>query len=236
MSTSEVWDWPSTKILYAGSSGVGKTTLLEKRVRKEKARWKFVYDHKHGEFCKRFGAKPCFDFEDLSAATAKGGWVVFDPIRLYKGKPEEGFAFFCDYVFAISEQFKGRKLFICDELQKLLDTRREPDELLVVLDTGRVYQIDCFMITNACNGIHNRVRQQISEVYAFKQGDKNAASWLEEKGFNAEELYALPKFEYQWRNLDTGETSSSGHKAQAPGERTADAGSDGGGAAAKSDG
>lgn len=196
--------------MLTGNSGSGKTTLLESMVRKERARWKFVYDHKHGEFCKRFGAEPCFDGEDLTERLEKGGYVVFDPIHLFKGRPEEGFAFFCKWVFAICEQSKGRKLFICDELQKLLDTRNDPDELLVILDTGRVYQIDCFMVTNASNGIHNRVRQQITEVYAFKQGDKNACEWLEQKGFDRETLLTMPNFKFICKNLDTGEVKEGG--------------------------
>jgi hypothetical protein len=205
--SAENYDWPAKKVLYAGRSGTGKTTLLEKQVRKEKARWKFVYDHKHGEFSKRFGVKPCFTPEELCEQASKGGWVVFDPIQLYKGRVEEGFSFFCDFVFCLCEQFKGRKLFICDELQKLLDTHNEPDELVIILDTGPVYQIDCYMVTNAINGIHNRVLNQITEVYAFAQGSKNSAEWLAEKGFDRETVLNLPKFKYQWRNLDTGEAS-----------------------------
>jgi GTPase SAR1 family protein len=207
---TENFDWPSCKVLYTGNSGSGKTTLLEKTVKKEKARWKFVYDHKHGEFCKRFGTTPCFDGADLDEALERGGFVVFDPIHSFKGKPEEGFSFWCKWVQAICENSKGRKLFICDELQKLMDTRNEPDDLITILDTGRVYQIDCYMITNASNGIHNRVRQQITEVYAFKQGDKNACEWLEQKGFDREKLLTMPKFKYVWKNLDTGETREGG--------------------------
>lgn len=204
MST-EVWDWPSKKVLITGNSGTGKTTLLEKLVRKERARWKFVYDHKHGEFCKKFGATPCYYPEELDQALTRSGYIVFDPAKSFPGKPEAGFDFYCDFVYSVSERFKGKKSFVCDELQKLLDTRNEPDQLLKVLDMGRVYQIDCFMITNATNGIHNRVRNQITEVYAFTQGDENSVKWLKSKGFNSEELLTLEKFRYQWRNLDTGE-------------------------------
>lgn len=207
---TENFNHPSCKVLITGNSGTGKTTLLEKMVKKEKAKWKFVYDHKHGEFCKRFGTTPCFDGADLTEALERGGFVVFDPIHLFKGRPEEGFAFFCTWCFGICEQFKGRKLFICDELQKLLDTRNDPDELLVILDTGRVYQIDCFMITNATNGIHNRVRNQITEVYAFTQGDKNGCQWLEDKGLDREKLLNLPRFKYIWKNLDSGEVKEGG--------------------------
>lgn len=204
------YSWRSTKKLYVGCSGSGKTTLFFQHASREKARVKFWYDHKAMEFSQRFGLKPLFEADELMEQTIKGGNVCFVPSRMFPGKPDEGFAFFCDFVFSVSEQFKGRKLLCADELQRLVGTNSKPDTLLTLCDVGRTYQIDCFFIASSANTIHNLVRHQITEVFAFRQGTKNAVEWLEEKGFDPEKLQTLKNGEWLQRNLDTGEAGSGG--------------------------
>ena len=209
----QVFSHPSKKVLVTGVSGTGKTTLFEKLIRKEKARWKFVFDHQ-GEFSARFGQRAATNIDELCEQTTRAGWIVFDPVKFAnepnpvtgerRGLPES-FAFFCDYVFAMSETLRGRKIIACDELQKLVTNTKTPDELLCILDTGRRYQLDFFAISQAPNQIHNAIRNQITEIYTFRQNDKNAVQYLADAGFNENEIRNLEKFAYLWRNLATGE-------------------------------
>lgn len=203
------FDHKSDKRLVTGCSGTGKTTLFEQILRREKAPRKFVYDHQ-GEFSRRFNVPAVFDVESLCEATARGGWIVFDPLRMFTGRLPEGFQFFCDYVFSVSQVLNGRKLFICDELQKVTRVAVEPVELLSILDTGRRFQVDCFFISQAPNRIHNGVRNQLTYVITFRQSDKNAVKYLEENGFDPDAIRNLPKGKYLWRNLDTGESGEGG--------------------------
>lgn len=200
---------PSKKVLVTGVSGTGKSTLFEKLIRKEKARLKFVFDHQ-GEFSARFNVPAVCDPEGLCEKVALGGWVVFDPVKMCPGRSEDAFRFYCDFVFAISETVKGRKLFCCDELQKLTNNSEEPAELLCILDTGRRYELDCFFISQAPNRIHNGIRNQLTEIYTFRQSDKNAIAYLKDNGFDEEQVRTLGQFKYLWRNLDTGETAEGG--------------------------
>ena len=209
--TTQKFDHPSCKVLITGTSGTGKSTLLQKLTRQEPARLKFIYDHQ-GEFATRFGIEPVTTLDGLMEKTAKGGYVCFDPVDLFKGKSPEGLNFYCDYVLAISEKIKGRKLFICDELQKLTTTRDEPGEFLALLDVGRRFQVDVFAISQAPNAIHNRIRNQLTEVYTFRQSDANAIKYLEDNGFDGEAVRNLrgkPHHDWLWRNLGNGETRSS---------------------------
>jgi len=223
----QVFNHPSKKVLVTGVSGTGKTTLFEKLIRKEKARWKFVFDHQ-GEFSARFGHEAATDIPTLCEHTGRGGYVIFDPVKFANEAGTDGerrglpgaFAFFCDFVFAMSENLRGRKILVCDELQKLVTNTKTPDELLCILDTGRRYQLDFFAISQAPNLIHNAIRNQITEIYSFRQNDKNAVQYLADAGFNENEIRNLEKFAYLWRNLATGEDNfrqSERTPADAPG-------------------
>ena len=204
----QAFDHKPLKVLITGSSGTGKTTLWQKLIQADKARTKFVFDHS-GEFSHRFGKPPVFDIQGL-AQCCVGGYVVFDPIRLFPGRTDEGFAFYTDFVLQAGDVIKGRKLFCCDELQKLTGTRAEPEELLALLDTGRRYQIDVYAISQAPNRIHNGIRNQLTRVYTFRQSDANAVKYLEENGFDADAVRNLARGEYLWRDLDSGESGQGG--------------------------
>ena len=203
------WNHKSKKVLVTGVSGTGKTTLFWRLVSTTPATWKFVYDHE-GEFSSRFGLPRCTNTVDLAIQTEKGGWVCFDPVELYPGEAEKGFFFFCDYVMAISSQFKGRKLFIVDELQKVTGTTQKPEEFLKLCETGRRREVDIFAISNAPNRIHNSVRNAVTEVYSFRLTDKNALAFLADNGFDADSVRNLPNGEYLWRNFNTGESRRAG--------------------------
>ena len=203
------FDHPADKRLITGVSGTGKTTFFQQLVKKEIAARNFIFDHQ-GEFSSRFGVRPIFTVGALCEKTALGGYICFDPVREFPGRTKDGFLFFCDYVLEVSASLRGRKLFICDELQKLTATTKEPVELLAILETGRRFQIDCIFIAQAPNRIHNAVRNQLTHVYTFRQSDSNALAYLKENGFDENAVRNLPRGRYLWRNLDTGETGEGG--------------------------
>jgi hypothetical protein len=115
------FDHPPQKVLVTGGSGTGKTTLAEKLMRAEKARYKFVFDH-DGQFASRFGHDAVCGSAGLEERTARGGWIVYDPVEDFEDNFPRGLEFFCDYVLAQSKQLRGRKLFYCDEIDLLTTT------------------------------------------------------------------------------------------------------------------
>lgn len=203
--SNQKFDHPSCKVLVTGNSGTGKTTLFERLVRAQKAQWKFVYDHQ-GEFQGRFGIPAVSTPAALEEKTIKKGWVVFDPVEMFEGRNPEGFEFFAEYVFMACKEVRGRKLFCSDELQFLIDSRQTPQPFLAICEAGRRYQIDVFAISQAPNLIHNRVRNQLTEVYTFQHTDENALKYLTDNGFDGDAVRNLRQYEYLYRNLRTGET------------------------------
>jgi len=201
---TQKFNHPSYKVLITGTAGTGKTTLFEKLVRAEKAQWKFVFDHQ-GEFAGRFRVPSVTNIDDLEDKTFRKGWVVYDPADDFPGKSADGFVFFCEYVFITCKEVRGRKLFCCDELQALTDQHNAPEALLTVCETGRRHQIDGFFISQAPNRIHNSVRNQLTDVYTFRQSDANAIKYLVDNGFNEDEVRNLKQYEAIHRNLRTGQ-------------------------------
>lgn len=196
-----------------GVSGTGKTTFFVNLLKKEKARWKFVYDHQ-GELGQRLGVKPVFDLESLCKATERGGIVCFDPSSMFPEDFQKGAVFFFDYVLKISETFKGRKLIICDEWQEMF-FREHPPEVATVFNIGRRLEIDIYFICQSPNQLHPLCRNQITEVWTFRQGDENATEFLEKQGLDREKILSLPEFHWLYKNCRTGATDSGGGKVQA---------------------
>lgn len=216
-------DHPSIKVLITGISGSGKTTLLEKIVAREllkisrtkKRWWVFIYDHKDRDMEKRFGVAPCYTKEELNCATARGGVVIFNPSKMFPGNREEGFEWWCKWLWSVKSAIKGVKIIIADELQSLVGISSKPRPLCVILDEGRTFEMDCYFISQAVNAIHNAVRNQIREVFVMMQGDENGWTWLIDKGFSKTEILSLTNGLWLYKNLNTG-TSAKGGKSFVP--------------------
>jgi hypothetical protein len=206
-------DHPSIMLCAVGVSGTGKTTLYEKIVRRamRSAKWVFFYDHKDGDFSRRFGIAPCLTPDDLLAALEKpGGVVIFNPCEMFPGEAEAGFLWFCKFVWEVGKNLPGVKIVGADELEAICSERCKPRELCKILDMGRTFQFDCYFVAQSMNGLHNQVRKQIKELFAFRQGDANGTRWLMEKGFDGRQLETLKNGVWHYKNFTTGETQTGG--------------------------
>lgn len=192
-----------SKVLVTGRSGTGKSTFWSAHLVKTPAHLKFVFDHE-GEFSHRAGVRPATTTQELAAATWSGPWVIYDPYRMFPGELDQAFAFFSAFAFETSTRMPGRKLFACDELQKMVGTSEVPAEFRTVLETGRRYGLDAVMISQAPNLIHNRVRNQLTEIVTFAHLDPRAVEWLECAGFDSDRVRALRPGQYMARDLVSG--------------------------------
>jgi hypothetical protein len=213
----------TVKKFYVGMSGTGKSTLFSKHISAEKARLKFVFDHM-GDFSEKMGLPSVVDFEGVYKAASIGGWIVFDPIRLASsiiefkadGTPVRlgkfrALELFAEVVLEICKIIPGRKLFIMDEIQKIVgSTGQEPTELLNLLDTGRHFAVDFFGVSIAPNRVHNVIRGAMTEIYSFRMTESNALKFLTDNGFDETKIRTLKNGKYFYRNVDTGETGEGG--------------------------
>lgn len=181
-----------------GRSGTGKTEFLGRYVLSSEYPLVLVFDGQ-GELSQRWRINPVVDPELLLAAVEKRSRcrvVLFDPAWAFPGNLAGGFSFWSDWCFSISEAIEGPKLAVVDELQQLVDTYGISDSFCAMTETGRRAELDMAVATHSFNLVHNRLRNQLSEVVTFAQVDPRAIEKLEEIGFDPEELPRLPEGSY----------------------------------------
>lgn len=207
----------TTKVQIVGASGTGKSSFFLSYFLKAQHGQKFLFDHE-GEFTQRiamlFASRQmdsesvafCSTMEELTEGMKKPV-VIFDPAEMFEGALPDAFDFFCDVVFTHAKESDDavERLFACDELQNLIGTDVVTPYLAKVLETGRRYTLDWLGISQGLNVIHNRVRNQITNLVVFRTTDEKPLETLEAKGFDRSEVMSLRDFNFLEKNLKTGE-------------------------------
>lgn len=184
----------SWKVGITGSSGCGKSTFGLRLLSGAKARCKFIFDHK-GEFSLRLGIPPVTSVAGLAAAAASP-WCLFQPHAMFKGRLPDAFLFFCDFAYEVAGDLPGRKLFVVDELQLFTSTNHLAPEVAAIWEDGRIRGLDAVWHSSQVNIVHNRIRNQTTEVVTFNQADGTALAWLQEFGFDPAAVRGLPRGRY----------------------------------------
>lgn len=200
----------SKKLLITGKSGSGKSTYFTEYVLSvfnQPYSRICCYDHQ-GEFAARTGIAPCFTPEQMAEAW-QTGWVIFDPSVLFPGQVIEAWNFFCEWTFERALHSPAElKLLAVDELQIFSSTSDLSWEQSLVVETGRKYGLDFCGICQQMNLIHNRMRNQLTEIVTFAQTDPYILKDLEIRGFNPGIVQTLQPGDYIDRNLQTGSETS----------------------------
>jgi hypothetical protein len=187
-----------------GASGTGKTTFALRYLLNSQARVVFLYDP-IGEFSSRLKIPAATNGFGLNTSLLSG-WVCFDPSELFPGQRQAGFDFFCEYAFAVSERFTGRKIFVVDEVQDYLAPQSIPQELADIAEKGRKRELEIVAMSQRPNEVNGAFINQATEIVCFGLGSVNDAKKLEGYGFNAEEIRALPDRAFIARTRRGGET------------------------------
>jgi hypothetical protein len=189
------WQHRPTKLLITGKSGSGKTEYYIRYVKAVRSRYGqiLIYDHE-AEFSHRTGEQSFQTVEELQEY--KGGVQCYDYAQMYPGCMGTGLEFYSDYTFQIGQSSKRPTLFCCDEMQKLIETDCLPTEISCVVETGRRYQIDTLFVSQQPNLLHNRLRNQVTEVVTFQHVEPRALDWLEDYGFQPDEVRGLAVGDY----------------------------------------
>lgn len=193
----------SQKILISGRSGSGKSTYATDFMLRVDAKKFFIFDHQ-GEFHSRLGVPVCESVDDLENQLEEKDqpFLCYDPSREFAGETNEAFAWFCDWSFAVNEHLPERNFFVADELQQLVDQYTIPISFRKILETGRRHKLDMVMISQQINTVHNRIRNQLTELVVFDTPDPRARDILEQHGL--EKAEHLPDGSFIAKDLYTG--------------------------------
>lgn len=180
--------------LCAGKSGSGKTTFALRLLVNLESSCRFVFDV-DGQMSRRLGIPLCETVEEMEGDLSMG-WVLFSPHRMFPGRVQASFEFFCAWVFATSERLDGEKILLVDEVWKYCTPQTIPASLAECVQTGRVRGLDLVFCTQRPNRLNGSIKNEVSEFVAFRLQDAAALNVAEEFGHNPDEISTLAPFEF----------------------------------------
>lgn len=188
--------------ICAGVGQSGKSTFALRYLINGDFTCRFIFDVE-GEAAKRLGLPLRGDADIFFALPT--GWVLFDPHPMFPGRLDEAFAFFCDWTFEMCSRLPGQKILMVDEVWKYISTAKVPDELAVCVQTGRKRGLAMVFNTQLPNKLHLSLRNECSELVCFRLQDSTVLEFPVERGFNSDELRALPDLHFISRSEQGGE-------------------------------
>lgn len=201
---------PHGTTIVAGTSGSGKSTFAVRYLLNAPLALRFLFDPepgefdpREGEFANRLMLPSVSDWYGLQTSLVKG-WTCFDPHTMFPGQPDEAFAVFCEWVFAVCGQIPGEKVMVVDEAWKYITPRREPVELAQCVRSGRKRGLSCMFLTQTPHLLHASIRNECSELVCFTLDDDTCLAFPEQKGLDPDEVRRLPKLRFIARNCRSG--------------------------------
>jgi hypothetical protein len=196
--------------IVAGLSGYGKNTFLLRYLVNADLIARFLFDPDPGEFnpdlgefADRLELDATRDAYDLALHLCRG-WICFDPHTLFRGRPDTGCEFFCDWAFEKSGALPGEKAIVIDEAWKYCSANKIPDALRAVALSGRKVRLQLFVNTQEPQRLNDTFKGGCSEVVCFRLQSEKQLAFAREMGFDAEEVARLGPLQWIARNIDSG--------------------------------
>lgn len=169
-----------------------------------------IFDWQGAEFASRLGEKPAQSRAELEEMIRSGHRVVCYDAEAVVGDDDieamqEVFDWFCQMAFELAGHQPGRIVFVCDELQDLIDPWNIPPSLGNILSRGGRREMDTCLGSRSGNALHTEARDQVTELYCFRLVDKNSVKYPEELGLNGDEIRNLKDTHCIYRDMRTGE-------------------------------
>jgi hypothetical protein len=196
-----------TKILLVGMSGSGKSVYQSRFVAASTDNYDriFIFDHKL-EFLERMKIIPCYNEQALIHCLERGDkFISYNHTSDFPGDSETAFQFFSEWVFEMSKALQGRNLFVTDEINRFTTSSEMGWEFRQLIEDGRLQGLDFIGTAHSANSISNKLRLQLSEIVALRTKDKRALEFLDDCGFDTDEITRLETGQFICYTEVTGE-------------------------------
>lgn len=181
-------------VVNCGAGQTGKSTSAFRLLINGNYACRFVFDPEN-EAAQRLGLEPTRTLYDLTAHLSRG-WVLFDPELLFGSDFAGAFESFCEWVLEKATAMPGQKILMVDEVWRYMSPTKIPPSLADCIRLGRKRGLHMVFNTQTVNKLHGDLRAEASEIIAFRQTDALPLNVLAERGFNPDEVKALPDLHF----------------------------------------
>jgi hypothetical protein len=189
-----------------GRSFSGKTTFAFRYLLNSPAACRFIFDDR-GQAAKRLQLTPARTVNELEQAIPSR-WVCFDPSRMFPGKYDQAFQFFCQWAFDVSGRGPGNKILLVDEVWRWCTPYNIPEQLANVVQTGRHHGLELFCCTQRPHRLNGAITNEITELVCFSLQEPAALDRISALGADSTRVSNLPKGSFISINCDSGEQLS----------------------------
>ena len=190
-------------VVCCGAGQTGKSSFAYRLLVNGNYTTRFIFDPEN-EAAQRLGLEPTRTLYDMSAHLARG-WVLFDPEILFGSDFAGAFESFCEWTLEKASALPGQKILMVDEVWRYMSQQSIPGKLADCIRLGRKRGLHMIFNTQTVNKLHGDLRAEASEIVAFRQTDSLPLNVCKERGFNPDELKALPDLHFISRTDQGGE-------------------------------
>jgi hypothetical protein len=185
-----------------GMTGSGKTSFAIKYLLNVPATCRFIFDDL-GRFAVRLKLRPARTLRECEQSIAQR-WVVFNPHTMFRGNPADAFKWFCEWSYEASRRGPGHKIFCVDEVWQWQTAHGIPDELKLLVTTGREEGLELLSCTQYPHQVNAAITGSATEIISFRLDEPLALQRLAALGMPARDVSALPLGTFIGKNRLTG--------------------------------
>lgn len=187
------WLHPANRVLVSGITGSGKTWFVTRYIQNAMARNKhtrcIIFDWQEGEISHRLGLQAHGSFQEFTKTYWDGSGRILGYDALYQDFADEVQALdaFCEWTLVANDDLDHSILLVIDEMGQLFNHGKLPYFLKRCLVAGRRKQIDMVIVGHQVNELHFSMRNHVTQLVIFQQGEELAVNALHKLNFKAPE-------------------------------------------------
>lgn len=182
-------------------SGSGKTTFAFRYLLNVPAVCRFIFDDL-GHASARLNLPHASTATEVEAALATR-WVCFNPHRMFPGKVQDAFEWFCHWTLEASRRGRGKKVLLVDEVWRFCSSQQIPPQFASVAQMGRAEGLELVTCTQTPQRVNASITGQCTELVCFRLAEGNALDRVEDLGADRSAVAALPLGSFvAWNRLN----------------------------------